>query len=94
MKVIPVNFAKHHRDLLKHTQVLLEKEYLAINAKFDKLITSLRTTVANEYTLDKEATSLMTYWTHLGWRFDTIIQWIESGVSSSSSRQLKFLEEI
>lgn len=57
MKVIPINFAKHHRDLLKHTQVLLEKECLSINPKFDKLITSLRTAVANEYTLDKESTS-------------------------------------
>lgn len=57
MKVIPVNFAKHHRDLLKHTHVSLEKGYLAINPKFDKLITSLRTAVANEYTLDKEAIS-------------------------------------
>lgn len=42
---------------LKHTQVLLEKEYFAINSKFDKLITSLMTAVASEYTLDKEATS-------------------------------------
>lgn len=57
MKVIPVNFAKQHRDLLKHAQVLLEKDYLAINPKFDKLIIGLRTAVANEYTLDKEATS-------------------------------------
>jgi hypothetical protein len=31
---------------------------IAINAKFDKLITSLRTAVANESTLDKRATSL------------------------------------
>jgi hypothetical protein len=31
--------------------------YIAINSKFDKLITSLRTAVENDGMLDKEATS-------------------------------------
>jgi hypothetical protein len=37
----------------------LEREggYIAINPKFDKLITSLRTAVENDGILDKEATS-------------------------------------
>jgi hypothetical protein len=36
---------------------VLEKSYMAINPIFDKLITSLRTAIAEENTLDKEATS-------------------------------------
>ena len=43
--------------MLGHSKLLLEKGYLAINEKFHKLITSLRTAVAIENTLDKEATS-------------------------------------
>ena len=39
--------------------MLLERDggYIAINPKFDKLITSLRTAVENEGMLDNEATS-------------------------------------
>jgi hypothetical protein len=37
--------------------IFLEKELVAINPRFDKLITALRTAVDNEGTLDKEATS-------------------------------------
>jgi hypothetical protein len=33
------------------------RRYIAINPKFDKLITSLRTAVENDGMLDKEATS-------------------------------------
>ncbi|MGC2431110.1 MAG: hypothetical protein WA393_08730, partial [Nitrososphaeraceae archaeon] len=57
MKVQPVNFATRHKAMLAHSKLLLEKDYIAINEKFDKLITSLRTAVAVENTLDKEATS-------------------------------------
>jgi hypothetical protein len=35
----------------------LEKGYIAVNPDFDKLITSLRTAVAEENTLDKESMS-------------------------------------
>jgi hypothetical protein len=37
--------------------MFVNKEYLAIPEKFDKLILSLRTAYANEYSLDKEQTS-------------------------------------
>jgi hypothetical protein len=57
MKVQSVNFATRHKAMLGHSKLLLEKGYIAINDKFDKLITSLRTAVATENTLDKEATS-------------------------------------
>lgn len=38
------------------TKMILEKGYLVINPKFNKLITSLRTAVDNEGALDKEIT--------------------------------------
>jgi hypothetical protein len=37
--------------------MLLERAYIAINPVFDKLITSLRTAMAEENILDKESTS-------------------------------------
>jgi hypothetical protein len=37
--------------------MLLERGYIAINPVFDKLITSLRTAIAEENILDKECTS-------------------------------------
>ena len=57
MKVIPVNFHTRHKEMLGHSKMLLERGNIAINPKFDKLITGLRTAVDNEGTLDKEATS-------------------------------------
>jgi hypothetical protein len=57
MKVIPVNFHTRHKEMLGHSKMLLERGNIAINPKFDKLITALRTAVDNEGTLDKEATS-------------------------------------
>jgi hypothetical protein len=36
---------------------MVNKEYLAVLEKHDKLISSLRTAQANEYSLDKEQTS-------------------------------------
>ena len=56
-KVLPVNFATEHKQMLAHLHMLVYKEYLAIPAQFDKLIISLRTAYANEYSLDKEQTS-------------------------------------
>ena len=45
--------------MLQHTKSLLENPYnlIAISPKFNKLVTALRTTVANEYKLDKEQSS-------------------------------------
>jgi hypothetical protein len=59
MNVVPVNFSTEHRSMLGNCKMLLEREggYIAINPKFDKLITSLRTAVENDGMLDKEATS-------------------------------------
>jgi hypothetical protein len=45
--------------MLQHTKSLLEDQdnLIAIDKRFDKLLTALMTTVANEYKLDKEQTS-------------------------------------
>jgi hypothetical protein len=43
--------------MLSHLYLLINKEYLAIPQKYDKLILSLRTAIANEYSPDKEQTS-------------------------------------
>ena len=43
--------------MLSNLHAVVSKGYLAIDPKFDKLLTSLRTAYANEYSLDKEQTS-------------------------------------
>jgi uncharacterized protein (DUF1684 family) len=59
MKVIPIAFSTNGAKMLQHTISLLEDKdnLVAIDKQFDKLLTSLRTAVANEYKLDKEATN-------------------------------------
>jgi hypothetical protein len=60
MKIAPVNFNTGHKAMLGHCKMILEDDRgrIAINPdRFDKLITSLRTAVDNDGTLDKEATS-------------------------------------
>jgi len=57
MKICPVNFTTEHKQMLSHLHVMVNKNYLAIPEKYDKLITSLRTAYATEYSLDKEQTS-------------------------------------
>ena len=59
MKVIPIPFSTNGAKMLQHTKSLLEDKdnLVAISKQFDKLLTSLRTAVANEHILDKEATN-------------------------------------
>jgi hypothetical protein len=60
MKVVPVNFNREHKAMLGNCKMILDQDpgKIAINPdRFDKLITSLRTTVDSDGTLDKEATS-------------------------------------
>jgi hypothetical protein len=60
MFVVPVPFAKEHKHMLAHCKKILEYDggSIAINKRFDKLITSLRTAVEKgDGSLDKEATS-------------------------------------
>ena len=57
MKVIPVNFATEHKQMLSHLAMMVSKEYLGIPKEFDKLIIALRTAYSTELSLDKERTS-------------------------------------
>jgi hypothetical protein len=51
MKVLPVNFSTEHKKMLEHCKEMMPS--IAINRKFDKLITALRTATATEFSLDK-----------------------------------------
>ena len=60
MFVIPVPFSKYHKEMVAHCKELMEYQngQLAINPKFNKLITALRTVVEKgDGSLDKEAIS-------------------------------------
>ena len=60
MTVIPVPFSTAGKDMIMHTKELVEHErpLIAINPKFEKLITSLRTAISDDLgKLDKEQTS-------------------------------------
>ena len=60
MKIVPVNFNSEHKAVLGHCKMVLEQDpgKIAINPdRSDKLITTLRTAVDNDGTLDKESTS-------------------------------------
>jgi hypothetical protein len=60
MTVVPVPFSVNGKDMIMHTKELLEHErpLIAINPKFEKLITSLRTAISDDLgKLDKEQTS-------------------------------------
>jgi hypothetical protein len=59
MKVIPIPFSTNGAKMLQHTKSLLEDKdnLVAIDKRFDKLLTALRTAVATEYKLSKEETS-------------------------------------
>jgi hypothetical protein len=52
-----VNFGIEHKQMLSHLYLMINRKYLAIPEKYDKLIISLRTAQAKEYSLDKEQTS-------------------------------------
>lgn len=59
MFVVPIPFSIQGAQLLQHTKSLLEDpdNLIQIDKSFDKLLTGLRTAIANEYKLDKEQTS-------------------------------------
>jgi hypothetical protein len=59
MRITPVTFSKHHAAMLQHAKSLIEdpRNLVAIDKRFDKLLTALRTAVAEEYKLKKDETS-------------------------------------
>lgn len=56
MKVIPVNFAKDHRDMLSKLHLFINKGLVCIPREHSALLTSLRTAKASDYSLDKQQT--------------------------------------
>jgi hypothetical protein len=56
-EIIPVSFSTEHKQMLSHLYPMVNNGYLAIPPKFEKLIISLRTAQAREYTLDKNQRS-------------------------------------
>lgn len=57
MKIIPVNFNTEHKNMLSNLHAVVSKSYLAIDPKYDKLLTSLCTAYAEELNLKKDVTS-------------------------------------
>jgi hypothetical protein len=55
-KIIPVNFAHSHKQMLEHCMLLVSAGKVAIPEKYDRLIIALRTAQGTEYNLDKENT--------------------------------------
>ena len=57
MNVIPMSFSSDGREMLAHTKYCLDNSWLAIHPNFSKLIIALRTAVATDGLLDKQATA-------------------------------------
>jgi hypothetical protein len=59
MRVMPVPFSTEGKKMLQNTKDLIEdqKGLVLIDKRFDKLLTSLRTVVAEEYKLKKDVVS-------------------------------------
>jgi len=57
MNVIPMSFSSDGREMLAHTKRYLDNNWLAIHPSFSKLIIALRTAVASDGLLDKQATA-------------------------------------
>lgn len=56
MEILPTNFGTEHNNL-SHLYLMINEGYLGEPEKYEKLIVSLRTAQAKEYSLDKEQTS-------------------------------------
>jgi hypothetical protein len=56
MTVQPVAFGKYHKEMLGHTESLMQRHWVAISPKFTKLIDACRTATAVDGKLDKENT--------------------------------------
>jgi hypothetical protein len=59
MRIIPTPFSTEGKKMLQHCKSLIEdpKGLVAIDKRFEKLLTVLRTVIAEEYNLKKEDTS-------------------------------------
>ena len=59
MNVTPVAFSKYHASMLQHAKSLVEDpdNLILIDKRYDKLLTALRTAIADENKLKKDVTS-------------------------------------
>lgn len=57
MEILHISFSTEHKNMLSQLYIMVNEGYLAIPDKYEKLIISLRTAQAKEYSLDKEQTS-------------------------------------
>ena len=57
MMIVPIPFSTMHKEMLSHTKDMIESGLVQISPTFDKLLTALRTAVADEDSLNKEETS-------------------------------------
>jgi hypothetical protein len=57
MDVLPVSFNAEHKEMLSHTKLMLDRKRLAIHPRFNKMLVALRTAVARDGILDKQATA-------------------------------------
>jgi hypothetical protein len=57
MNVIPMSFSSDGHEMLAHAKFCLDNDWLAIHPNFHKLIIALRTAVATDGLLDKQATA-------------------------------------
>jgi hypothetical protein len=56
-RIIPVNFVKEHKQLLQNLYSLVSNQYLCIPESMEKVIISLKSAIATEYSLDKAQSS-------------------------------------
>jgi hypothetical protein len=56
MKIKPIPFGPEGRAMLQNSVILMEKGLVAIHPRYDKLLTALRTAIAEDYKLDKDRT--------------------------------------
>lgn len=57
MNVIPMSFSADGREMLAHAKHCLDSEWVALHPTFHKLVIALRTAVATDGLLDKQATA-------------------------------------
>ena len=55
-RILPVNFATNHKQMLEHLHNLMSKQKIAIPKEYELLIIALRTATAEEWSLKKDET--------------------------------------
>jgi len=56
-RILPINFVQEHKFLLQNLYNLISDNYVCIPQSMEKVIISLKSAVANEYSLDKSQSS-------------------------------------